>query len=156
MAAQVSFRLLACHALVVAATFAGPVWAQDFPGLRPRDPGHGGKLLLTGGVSTVEGAAGGGLVPWALIGGYGTRDQVGGNVFVTRVTLDTTRSQRQARWSVSMIDSSSASLDRLSIHVQSVRRSGSAKASPSTRTWSARSCGCSAMRSWSRIGGCRR
>lgn len=48
----------------------------------------GGKLLLTGGVSPIEGAAGGGLTPWALIGGYGARDQVGGNVFRTRVDVD--------------------------------------------------------------------
>ena len=47
-----------------------------------------GKLLLTGGVSQVEGAAGGGLTPWAVIGGYGTRDQVGGNAFYTRVNVD--------------------------------------------------------------------
>ena len=38
------------------------------------------KLLLTGGVSQVEGAAGGGLTPWALIGGYGTNNEIGGNV----------------------------------------------------------------------------
>lgn len=44
-----------------------------------------GRLLLTGGVSTIEGAAGGGLVPWALIGGYGTRDEVGLQSFVTGV-----------------------------------------------------------------------
>jgi hypothetical protein len=41
------------------------------------------KLLLTGGVSQVEGAAGGGLTPWALIGGYGTNNEVGGNVHYT-------------------------------------------------------------------------
>ncbi|MGN6112697.1 MAG: DUF3034 family protein [Luteimonas sp.] len=70
------------------AVLAPAASAQGYPGLRPRDPGHGGKLLLTGGVSTVEGAAGGGLVPWAVIGGYGTRDQVGGNAFATRVWLD--------------------------------------------------------------------
>ncbi|MBP6597307.1 MAG: DUF3034 family protein [Arenimonas sp.] len=46
------------------------------------------KLLLTGGVSQVEGAAGGGLTPWAIIGGYGTRDEIGGNAFYTRVDLD--------------------------------------------------------------------
>ncbi len=45
----------------------------------------GGRLLGTGGVAQVEGAAGGGLTPWALIGGYGTRDQIGGSIFVTRV-----------------------------------------------------------------------
>jgi hypothetical protein len=43
------------------------------------------KLLLTSGVSTIEGAAGGGLTPWAVIGGYGTRDQIGGNAFATNV-----------------------------------------------------------------------
>lgn len=47
-----------------------------------------GKLLLTGGVTQVEGSAGGGLTPWAVIGGYGTRDQVGGNAFYTRVNVD--------------------------------------------------------------------
>lgn len=45
------------------------------------------KLLLTGGVSQLEGSAGGGLTPWAVIGGYGTRDQVGGNAFYTRVNV---------------------------------------------------------------------
>lgn len=45
------------------------------------------KLLLTGGVSQLEGAAGGGLTPWAVIGGYGTRDQIGANAFYTRVNL---------------------------------------------------------------------
>lgn len=36
-----------------------------------------GKLLLTGGVSSIEGAAGGGLTPWAVIGGPGTQGQWG-------------------------------------------------------------------------------
>jgi hypothetical protein len=45
----------------------------------------GGKLLLTGGVSQIEGAAGGGLTPWAVIGGYGTDDEIGANAFYTRV-----------------------------------------------------------------------
>jgi hypothetical protein len=44
-----------------------------------------GKLTATGGVSTVEGAGGGGLVPWALISGYGTRDSWGANAHYTRV-----------------------------------------------------------------------
>jgi len=39
-----------------------------------------GKLLATGGVSNVEGSAGGGITPWALIAGYGTRDSYGANV----------------------------------------------------------------------------
>ncbi|MGI4808959.1 MAG: DUF3034 family protein [Janthinobacterium lividum] len=44
-----------------------------------------GKLLATAGVSQIEGAGGGGLVPWALITGYGTRDAVGGNAHYTFV-----------------------------------------------------------------------
>jgi hypothetical protein len=46
-----------------------------------------GRLLATGGVSEVEGAGGGGLVPWALITGYGTRDGIGVNAHYTYVGL---------------------------------------------------------------------
>lgn len=42
-----------------------------------------GKLLLTGGVSTLDGAAGGGLTPWAVIGSYATDGEIGGTAFVT-------------------------------------------------------------------------
>ena len=45
----------------------------------------GGRLLLTQGVSSIEGAAGGGLTPWALISGYDTANQVGGSVFDTYI-----------------------------------------------------------------------
>lgn len=88
MVDRFAWRALAGAALALSLLLPGRALAQAWPGLRPPDHGHGGKLLLTGGVSTVEGAAGGGLVPWALIGGYGTRDQVGGNLFLTRVGLD--------------------------------------------------------------------
>ncbi len=48
-----------------------------------------GKLLLTGGVSTVEGAAGGGLSPWAVIGGPGAAGETGVAAHVSRaVTRD--------------------------------------------------------------------
>ncbi|WEN14463.1 DUF3034 family protein [Rhodanobacter sp. AS-Z3] len=50
-------------------------------------PTTSNKLLLTGGVSQLEGSAGGGLTPWAVIGGYGTRDEIGANAFYTRVNL---------------------------------------------------------------------
>jgi hypothetical protein len=46
-----------------------------------------GRLLLTQGVSNIEGAAGGGLATWAVISGYGTRDAVGANVHATYVGL---------------------------------------------------------------------
>ncbi len=47
-----------------------------------------GKLLATGGVTQIEGAAGGGLTPWALIGGLGTEDEIGVSAFATRVGLN--------------------------------------------------------------------
>ena len=49
------------------------------------DQSFSNKLLLTGGVSQVEGAAGGGLTPWAVIGGYGTNNEIGGNAHYTFV-----------------------------------------------------------------------
>jgi hypothetical protein len=76
-------------ALVLAAStlsvfaFAGGAAAQSIiPDTRP-----GGKLLLTGGVSTLEGAGGGGLSTWATITGYGEEDGIGGNAHVTVVAL---------------------------------------------------------------------
>ena len=48
----------------------------------------GDRLLATGGAHMVEGAGGGGVVPWALIAGYGTNRQVGGSAFYTRVNTD--------------------------------------------------------------------
>ena len=46
-----------------------------------------GKLLLTGGVTNVEGAGGGGLATWATITGYGASDGIGANVHGTLVEL---------------------------------------------------------------------
>ena len=45
----------------------------------------GDRLEWTGAVTEVEGAAGGGLVPWALIGGLGTDEQIGATAFATYV-----------------------------------------------------------------------
>lgn len=45
----------------------------------------GGKLLLTGGVSSIDGAAGGGLTPWAVTGSYATEGQWGGTAHATAV-----------------------------------------------------------------------
>jgi hypothetical protein len=42
-----------------------------------------GKLLLTGGVSSIDGAAGGGLTPWALTASYATKGEWGGTGFAT-------------------------------------------------------------------------
>lgn len=45
----------------------------------------GDRVLATWGVSQVEGAAGGGLTPWAVIAGQGSSNQIGGSAFVTRL-----------------------------------------------------------------------
>lgn len=45
------------------------------------------KLLLTGGVNQLEGSAGGGITPWAFIGGYGAKGQIGANAFYTNVNI---------------------------------------------------------------------
>lgn len=55
--------------------------ALSVPPASLADPGA--RLLATGGVTQLEGSAGGGLVPWAVIAGYGTRDQIGGTAFYT-------------------------------------------------------------------------
>jgi hypothetical protein len=44
-----------------------------------------GRLLATGGVTEIEGQAGGGIVPCAVIAGYGTIGQTGGTAFITHV-----------------------------------------------------------------------
>ena len=75
----------------VAAIFSGwllaaPAWAE---GARPRSDWspESGKLLATAGVSQIEGAGGGGLAPWALITGYGTKDAIGANAHYTYLHL---------------------------------------------------------------------
>ena len=57
------------------------------PAVAEHEGRAGGKLLLTDGVSTVEGSAGGGLATWALIAGEETVDGIGGSAHVTYVPL---------------------------------------------------------------------
>lgn len=47
----------------------------------------GARLLATSGVTQFEGSGGGGLVPWALITGYGSRDSFGANAHYTFLGL---------------------------------------------------------------------
>lgn len=50
------------------------------------DPGS--RIWATGGVSTIEGSAGGGLVPWALMAGYASDDEWGGTLNLSRAEFD--------------------------------------------------------------------
>lgn len=45
-----------------------------------------GKLLLTGGVSSIDGAAGGGLTPWAVIGTNATEGEIGASAHISRAS----------------------------------------------------------------------
>ncbi len=49
---------------------------------------NGSRILATGGASQIEGAAGGGIVPWAVIAGYGSNSEWGVTGFYTRVSVD--------------------------------------------------------------------
>lgn len=69
------FRVLGAAAL--AALTASSAHANEW----------GGKLLLTRGISTVEGAGGGGLASWALITGNETERGIGGTAHATWVDL---------------------------------------------------------------------
>jgi hypothetical protein len=46
-----------------------------------------GKLLLTGGVSSIDGAAGGGLTPWATIGTNATEGETGVSAHLSRAVV---------------------------------------------------------------------
>ena len=48
----------------------------------------GARIRATGGVHQVEGSSGSGIVPWAVISGYGQRGEWGINAFVTSLSLD--------------------------------------------------------------------
>lgn len=57
-----------------------PTLAQDWMG--------SSRLLATGGASTIEGAAGGGIVPMAVLSGYGSQEEQGGAIFASYVDTD--------------------------------------------------------------------
>jgi hypothetical protein len=75
-------RSVALGALLVGA-FGAPALAHADNWLGADE----GKLLLTGGFSDIDGAAGGGLVPMALITSYGSRNSWGANAHYTETRL---------------------------------------------------------------------
>lgn len=48
----------------------------------------GSRLWATGGVTSIEGSAGGGLSPWALLGGYASDEEWGGTLTLSRAETD--------------------------------------------------------------------
>ena len=77
-------RALACLSVLAFGSIASGAAAQE-----------SGALLGSSGVVQIEGAGGGGLVPWAPITGYGTRDAIGATahdsfVYLPDLRLNTT------------------------------------------------------------------
>ncbi|MGE5452368.1 MAG: DUF3034 family protein [Acidobacteriota bacterium] len=66
---------------------AGKTWLFALMAVWGATAHAGDRLLGTGGVNTLEGAAGGGLVPWATITGTGSANQIGGTAYATRVQM---------------------------------------------------------------------
>jgi hypothetical protein len=48
----------------------------------------GSKILATSAATSIEGSAGGGIVPWAVISGYGDTGEIGGNFSLTTVNVN--------------------------------------------------------------------
>lgn len=63
------------------------VLSLSAPAAQAKHSRQGGKLVLTQGVSTVEGSAGGGLATWALIAGNETDAGIGGTAHITYIEL---------------------------------------------------------------------
>ena len=66
-----TFKAAALSVCLTLSSF--PAWSQY----------DDGKVLLTGGVGAIDGAGGGGITPWAVINGYGTRDGINAGVRYT-------------------------------------------------------------------------
>ncbi|WP_304627513.1 DUF3034 family protein, partial [Pseudomonas congelans] len=49
--------------------------------------GDPGRLIATGGATSIEGSAGGGITPWAVITGYSEQGEWGATAFATHVNL---------------------------------------------------------------------
>jgi hypothetical protein len=72
-----------------------------------------GKLIGTTGLAQLEGSGGGGLVPWATLSGYDSRDQVSVSAVVTNVDVDDYR--------LSVLGISASFYDRLELSIAQQR-----------------------------------
>jgi len=86
---------------VLAVSMMGQAWAAD------------GKLIATAGLTQVEGSGGGGIVPWATISGYDSRDQISAGATVTRVDVSDFR--------LSMLGASLSLYDKVELSIAQQR-----------------------------------
>jgi hypothetical protein len=76
----------------------------------------GSALLLSGGVTSFEGSAGGGITPWALINGYGSKEEINGTANVQLIQAGDYQ-LTTAGISVGIYDRVEVSLQRQSLDV---------------------------------------
>ena len=70
------YKRLPIYCLLPMVLVSAPVFSAD------------GKLIGTAGLTQIEGAGGGGLVPWATLSGYDSEDQISASSAVTVVDVD--------------------------------------------------------------------
>jgi len=80
----------------------------------------GDRLLGTWGVSQVEGASGGGLVPWATVSGTGSSDQNGAAIFATNLQTQGGYQLKVAGAAVGVKDKVELSMARWSFRLSDV------------------------------------
>jgi hypothetical protein len=54
----------------------------------PNSYAESSRIIATGGASEIEGSAGGGIVPWAVINGYGSSGEWAATAMATKVAVD--------------------------------------------------------------------
>lgn len=86
----------------------------------PQQAHAGDRLLGTWGVSTIEGAGGGGLTPWATIAGTGSSDQSGGSGYVTHLRTQAGYDLKIAGGAVGIRDKLELSMARWSFKLSDV------------------------------------
>ncbi|MEO1203700.1 MAG: DUF3034 family protein [Pseudomonadota bacterium] len=76
------------------ASFPGPAWATAplaallLPCFAAADDFGGSRLLATAGATSIEGSAGGGMTPWAVLAGYGDTGEFGCAGAASRLSTD--------------------------------------------------------------------
>jgi len=102
-----------------------------------------GRLLATGGATSIDGAAGGGIVPWAVLAGYGEEGEWGATSFLTRVETGDYRLD-VGGLAVSYGNRVELSYARQRFDLGTLARDLTCRTTASARTSSASRCACSA------------
>lgn len=78
----------------------------------------GSRLIASGGITSIEGVAGGGITPWAFIGGYASKEEISYNANLQYLSLND-YSLTTAGGSISFYDRVEVSLQRQKLEIAS-------------------------------------